>query len=88
MTIHYVSSREFSRDPGSAKKAADDGPVFITNRERPAHVLMNIEEYRRLTAGRKSLAEMLAPGPELDGIAEIEFDPPRSQFAAHVPELD
>ena len=31
-----------------AKKAAAEGPVFITDRGRPAHVLLTIEDYQRL----------------------------------------
>lgn len=43
------SSREFNQDTGRAKKAAADGPVFITDRGRPAHVLLSIEDYRKMT---------------------------------------
>ena len=87
MGVHYVSSSDFSRDPGKAKKSSCLGPVFITNRDRPEHVLMSIEEYRRMLIGKKSLAEAMLPGSELKGIADIEFDPPRSQFVARVPDL-
>ncbi|HEY4115659.1 MAG TPA: type II toxin-antitoxin system Phd/YefM family antitoxin [Rhizomicrobium sp.] len=67
-----LSSREFNQDTSRAKKAAENGPVFITDRGRPAHVLMTIDEYQRL-AGRQSIADALAmPGSE-----DIEFDPPR-----------
>ena len=51
MTITTLSSREFNQDAGRAKKAANDGPVFITDRGRPAHVLLSVEEYRKLTGG-------------------------------------
>lgn len=44
-----VSSREFTRDVAAAKQAAADGPVFITDRGQPAHVLITVAEYRRLT---------------------------------------
>jgi prevent-host-death family protein len=60
MTITTISSREFNQDTSRAKKAAQDGPVFITDRGRPAHVLITIEEYQRLTCGRMTLAEALA----------------------------
>jgi hypothetical protein len=67
-----LTSREFSHDIGGAKKAASQGPVFITDRGRTAHVLLTIEDYIRLTGGHMSLAEALAqPG------ADFEFDPPR-----------
>lgn len=60
MAITTLSSREFNQDTSRAKKAAKDGPVFITDRGRPAHVLLSIEEYQKLTGKRKSLAESLA----------------------------
>ena len=49
MTV-TMSSREFNQDTSRAKKAASKGPVFITDRGRPAHVLLTIEDYRRLAA--------------------------------------
>ena len=64
MPITTLSSREFNQDTGRAKKAADDGPVFITDRGRPAHVLLTIEEYRRLTGGKASVVEMLRDAVE------------------------
>jgi prevent-host-death family protein len=77
MTITTLSSREFNQDTGRAKKAADAGPVIITDRGRPAHVLLSIEEYRRLTGKGMSLAEALAQ-TRVDG-ADIDFDvPPRT----------
>ena len=58
------SSREFNQDTARAKRAAKNGTVFITDRGRPSHVLMSIEEYERLKrpAGAKprSLADALA----------------------------
>jgi PHD/YefM family antitoxin component YafN of YafNO toxin-antitoxin module len=47
--------------------------VFITDRGRPAHVLLSIAEYQRLTGKRRSIADALAM-PE---IADIEFEAPR-----------
>lgn len=44
-TITIMSSREFNQDAGGAKKAADKGPVIITDRGRPAHVLLSFEDY-------------------------------------------
>lgn len=70
MTV--MSSREFNQDTGKAKKAAEGGPVFITDRGRPGHVLLSIDDYRRLTSGEKTVAELLAmPSGE-----DIDFDPP------------
>ena len=73
MTVTTLSSREFNQDTSRAKKAAQDGPVFITDRGRPAHVLLTMQEYQRLTGGQMTLIEALA---QPDGEA-VDFDPPR-----------
>ena len=75
MTITTLSSREFNQDVTRAKKAAKNGPVFITDRGKPAHVLLSIEEYRRLTGKRRNLVEALS----MPGIADIEIEIPRSR---------
>jgi PHD/YefM family antitoxin component YafN of YafNO toxin-antitoxin module len=43
-----MSSREFSQDTSRAKKAPPDGPVFITDRGKPAHVLLTFDAYQKL----------------------------------------
>jgi len=73
MAITTLSSREFNQDTSRAKKAARKGPVFITDRGRPAHVLLTIEEYQKLSGKKKSILDMLA----MPGVADIEFEPPR-----------
>ena len=72
MTITTLSSREFNQDASRAKKAANEGPVFITDRGRPAHVLLSIEDYRRLAGHHRKIADALA----MPGVEDIEFDPP------------
>jgi len=47
MTLSTYSSREFTRDVSAAKRAAEKGPVFITDRGRPAYALLRIEDYYR-----------------------------------------
>ncbi|HEV2397248.1 MAG TPA: type II toxin-antitoxin system Phd/YefM family antitoxin [Candidatus Sulfotelmatobacter sp.] len=73
MGITKLSSRQFNQDTSRAKRAAKKGPVFITDRGRPSHVLMTAEEYERITKGHKNIAESLAM-PEA---AEIDFEPAR-----------
>ncbi|MGD9881180.1 MAG: type II toxin-antitoxin system Phd/YefM family antitoxin [Reyranella sp.] len=59
------TSCEFNHDFGRARKAAERGPVFITDRGKPAYVLLTIEDYRRLSGGRPKIADLLAmPGLE------------------------
>lgn len=73
MTITTLTSREFNQDTSRAKKAASKGPVFITDRGHPAHVLLAIEEYQKMTKSSESIVNLLAM-PES---TEIEFEPPR-----------
>ena len=74
MTITTLSSREFNQDTSRAKKAAREGPVFITDRGRLAHVLLTAEDYQRLVGSSASIVELLS-SPE---VAAIEFEPPRA----------
>ena len=43
-----ISSRDFNQDVSGAKSLADDGPVVITDRGKPAYVLMKHEAYERM----------------------------------------
>lgn len=72
MPITTLTSREFNQDTSRAKKAASNGPVFITDRGRPAHVLLAIEDYRRMNDTGDSIVNLLSM-PES---ATIEFEPP------------
>jgi prevent-host-death family protein len=73
MTITTLSSREFNQDASKAKHAAQDGPVIITDRGRPAHVLLTFAQYKKLTGKRIKIADLLA----MPGRKYIEFEAPR-----------
>lgn len=79
-----ISSREFNQDTSGAKKAAEHGPVYITDRGRPAHVLLTIEAYEELV-GRHRVLDLLA---EPAGVEDIEFEVPRPRDDAHPARLD
>ena len=53
MTITTLSSREFNQGASEAKRAANIGPVFITDRGKPAHVLLSFDDYQKLTKQRR-----------------------------------
>lgn len=76
MTITTLSSREFNQDTGRAKNAARNGPVIITDRGSPAHVLLTFEEYQRLTGGQGSIIDLLGLPP---GVEDAELETPRSR---------
>ena len=75
MTITIISSRELNQDVSRAKKAAKSGPVFITDRGNPAHVLLSFEDYQRLTGQRWTIVEALSTL----GFADIDIEFPRSR---------
>ena len=88
------TSREFNQNTAGAKRAAEKGPVFITDRGKPAYVLMSIQEYRKLDEEKpaqelkkpRSLAEALADNrPE----ADFDWEPPRmGGFSLKVPDFE
>jgi prevent-host-death family protein len=71
--MRILTSREFNQDVARAKRAANDGPVIITDRGRPAYVLMRHETYRRLAGQGPSIRALLSH-PESGDVA---FEPPR-----------
>lgn len=73
VSITTFSSREFDQDARGALKAAEKGPVVITDCGRPAHVLLSFEDYQKLAGAGPSLLEALAQKEEGD----FGFDPPR-----------
>lgn len=65
MTITTLTSREFNQDASKAKSAAENGPVIITDQGQPAHVLLTLADYKKLTSQRTRIADLLAmPGAE------------------------
>jgi prevent-host-death family protein len=79
MAITTFSSRQFNQDASRAKNATRNGPVIITDRGRPAHVLLSIEEYYKIINEREDIVELLAM-PSATG---LDFDPPRLDGKLH-----
>ena len=79
-----LSSRAFNQDTSAAKRAAEQGPVVITDRGRPAYVLMTYAACERSRGPQLSAADALAM-PE-DGEFETEF--PRVALAARDIDLE
>ena len=73
MVITTLSSRDFNQDTSGAKRAAEKGPVFITDRGKPAHVLLSIEDYQRLIGQQTNIVDLLGMS---DG-EDIDFNPPK-----------
>lgn len=77
MTITTLSSQEFNQGVSEARRAANHGPVFITEQGRPTHVLISMAHYQRLTESRQKIADLLA----MPGIEELDLEIP------HLPDL-
>jgi prevent-host-death family protein len=69
-----MTSREFNQDTSAAKRAARRGPVYVTDRGRPAHVLLTYEEYEQLIGTRRVLDVLAEP----QGVEDVEFEVPVS----------
>ncbi len=68
-----MTSREFNQTTGVAKSAARRGPVFVTNRGRPTHVLLTYETYQALVSESPSLVDLLCATP---GAGEVDLPLP------------
>ena len=81
MPMTSFSSRQFNQDLGKVKKAANTGPVFVTDRGRPAHVLMTYADYKKITATKTRIADLLAM-PERDAEIELVIEPSKDLIKA------
>ena len=82
------SSRELNQDLGRAKKAALDGPVVITDRGKPAHVLLSYADYQRLTDKPRTLLQALDMDmPGIGSTGNTAFDPPTLRLGLRIPDF-
>jgi PHD/YefM family antitoxin component YafN of YafNO toxin-antitoxin module len=72
MIINTMTSREFNQDASKAKRIAALGPVFITHRGKPEHVLLTVKEYEKITNQSASIVDLLA----MPDSAEFDFEAP------------
>ena len=70
-----VTSREFNQHVNRAKLAATRGPVIITDRGKPAHVLLTFDAYQRLSGGTTNIVDLLA----MPGAENLELEIPNSR---------
>ena len=76
-----ISSRQFNQNVGQVQRAAQNEPVFITNRGIPTYVLLTKADYDRLIQSQPNLAELLACNDDVDlpieraniHLREVEF---------------
>lgn len=82
MTIKTVTSREFNQDVSKIKRAALSGPVFITDRGHPAHVLLAIRDYQKLTETKENIIDLLA----MPDASDVDFEPEKLNKNIYRPE--
>jgi prevent-host-death family protein len=76
MPTTTLTSREANQNFSRAKRAAKKGPVIITERGKPAQLLMSYEEYRRLTGKAPSILDLLA----MPGADDVELELPERRL--------
>ncbi len=74
----HFTSREFNQSISKAKKDAMSGPVFVTDRGKPSHVLLSFAEYKRITSDGENIVDALS----MPGLSEIEFVPETADITA------
>lgn len=79
----HFTSREFNQSPSKAKKDALSGPVFVTDRGKPSHVLLSYGEYERITSDSESIVQALS----MPGLSDIDFNPRKSAIEANQVDL-
>lgn len=78
-----ITSREFNHDVGAAKRAAEAGPVVITEHGRRRHVLLTAAEFDSLVR----LSEPVGSRLIVADAGELELPERRRSSSARVPEL-
>ncbi|MBS0967574.1 prevent-host-death protein [Chimaeribacter arupi] len=78
MPITTMTSRSFNQEISRAKKAAEEGPVYITDRGEPAHVLLTYEAFKKLSGSRRSILDALAT----PNAGDIDFEPERGNIVS------
>lgn len=77
------SSREFNQDTGRAKREAMKGPVYITDRGKPSHVLLSYADYMAIANKNSSIGDLLS----MEGVEDIEFMPEKLPDTAKAAEF-
>lgn len=73
------NDREFKKDLGKAIRKSLFAPVIVTDRGKPKHLLLNYDNYLKLTHNQskpKTLFDWFASADE--AVAEIDLEIPKS----------
>ena len=58
MSKQYSIAEAKAKLPGIVRQVEESGPVEITRRGKPVAVVLSLEEYRRISSRRLTLAEV------------------------------
>jgi len=83
MPLTTLTSREFNQNIARAKKAAAKGPVVITERGEPTHVLLSYDRCLALSGGAADIVALLGM---VEG-SDIDFEPPSARIAGKSADL-
>jgi len=75
----FFAARRFNQDTAAAKRAAEDGPVYVTDRGRPSHVLLTFREYSQLVEARGGPGDLLSVLGSDAEAAAVDLDVRRSR---------
>jgi hypothetical protein len=75
----FFTARRFNQDTAGAKRAAEEGPVYVTDRGRPSHVLLTFEEYERLAGPAGGAGDLISVIGSDAAAAAVELDVQRSR---------
>ncbi len=81
MQLTTISSREFNHNTSKAKRNALNGPVIITDRNHPSHVLLSIKDYQNITEQKESIINLLS----MPSSTDIEFNPEKLSAPLYQP---
>ena len=78
--MQTATSQEFNRQASALRLRATAAPLLITDRGRPAHVLMSYAAYQALQGTAQSVADLLAMpvADQLDEVLQSSRDKARS----------
>ena len=65
---HHLT--RLQQDVSAAKRAAATAPVIITDRGKPSHVLLSVEDYDRLIADRRSIVGWRSADDDIDLVTQ------------------
>jgi prevent-host-death family protein len=80
-----ITSREFNQRTDAAKRAARSGPVIVTRRGAPEHVLLTYADFVKMGGSRGSLGALFKALPDTSG---VELPAVRSAEGPRAAEFD